>query len=52
MPKADQNVVLSSRNLQRTKVVTANSLNTYDILNAKKLFVLESSLKTIEEILA
>lgn len=52
MPKADQNIVLSSRNLQRTKVVTANSLNTYDILNANKLFVLESSLKTIEEILA
>ncbi|MDD4372795.1 MAG: 50S ribosomal protein L4 [Bacteroidales bacterium] len=52
MPKADQNIVLSSRNLQRTKVVTANSMNTYDILNANKLFVLESSLKTIEEILA
>ena len=52
MPKADQNIVLSSRNIQRTKVVTANSLNTFDILNAKKLFVVESSLKTIEEILA
>jgi len=52
MPTNDSNVVLSSRNLQRTKVVTANSLNTFDILNAKKLFVAESSLKTIEEILA
>lgn len=52
MPKVDQNIVLSSRNIQRTKVVTANSLNTFDILNAKKLFVVESSLKTIEEILA
>jgi large subunit ribosomal protein L4 len=52
MPKADNNVVLSSRNIQRTKVVTAGSLNTFDILNAKKLFVAESSLKTIEEILA
>lgn len=52
MPKADSNVVLSSRNIQRTKVVTAGSLNTFDILNAKKLFVAESSLKTIEEILA
>lgn len=52
MPIADSNVVLSSRNLQRTKVVTANSLNTFDILNAKKLFVAESSLKTIGEILA
>ncbi|MBZ0243844.1 MAG: 50S ribosomal protein L4 [Bacteroidales bacterium] len=52
MPSTDNNVVLSSRNLQRTKVVTANSLNTFDILNAKKLFVAESSLKTIGEILA
>ncbi|MDA3942947.1 MAG: 50S ribosomal protein L4 [Bacteroidetes bacterium] len=52
MPKPDANVVLSSRNIQRTKVVTANSLNTFDILNAKRLFVVESSLKTIEEILA
>jgi len=52
MPTTDSNVVLSSRNLQRTKVVTANSLNTFDILNAKKLFVAESSLKTIGEILA
>ncbi|MCK9452611.1 MAG: 50S ribosomal protein L4 [Bacteroidales bacterium] len=52
MPTTDSNVVLSSRNLQRTKVVTANSLNTFDILNAKRLFVAESSLKTIEEILA
>lgn len=52
MPTADSNVVLSSRNIQRTKVVTANSLNTFDILNAKKLFVAESSLKTIGEILA
>jgi large subunit ribosomal protein L4 len=52
MPNSDSNVVLSSRNLQRTKVVTANNLNTFDILNAKKLFVAESSLKTIGEILA
>ncbi len=52
MPTVDSNVVLSSRNLQRTKVITVGSLNTYDILNASKLFVSESSIKTIEELLA
>jgi large subunit ribosomal protein L4 len=48
----DRNIVLSSRNLQQTKVTTASNLNTYDILNAKNLFILESSLKTIEELLS
>ncbi|MDR0969111.1 MAG: 50S ribosomal protein L4 [Lentimicrobiaceae bacterium] len=52
MPQVEENVVLASRNIQRTKVALAQNLNTYDILNAKKLFVCESSLKTIEEILA
>jgi large subunit ribosomal protein L4 len=52
MPAVDTNVVLSSRNIQRTKVTTVGSLNTYDILNASKLFISESSLKTIEELLA
>ena len=47
----DRNVVLSARNIQRTKVVLARNLNTYDILNAKKIFITESALKPIEEIL-
>ncbi|PKP52722.1 MAG: 50S ribosomal protein L4 [Bacteroidetes bacterium HGW-Bacteroidetes-1] len=52
MAGVDHNVVLSSRNVQRSKVITANNLNTYDILNANKLFFVESSLKTLEELLA
>jgi large subunit ribosomal protein L4 len=51
-PAVDKNIVLSSRNLQRTKITTANNLNTYDILYANKLFILESSLPTIEQLLA
>lgn len=47
----DKNVILSARNIQRTEVTLARNLNTYDILNAKKIFILESSLKPIEEIL-
>jgi large subunit ribosomal protein L4 len=48
----ETNVVLSARNIPGTKVTTANNLNTYEILNANKLFLVESSLKNIEEILA
>ena len=50
-PTVDNNVVMSARNIQRTQVTLARNLNTYDILNAKKIFILESSLPQIEEIL-
>lgn len=52
MNKADRNVVLSARNLQNVKVVMADSLNTYEILNASKLFVVESALDTIDQLLS
>ncbi len=44
----DMNVLLSARNIPRTKVVRADSLNTYEILNANKLVFVESSLKSVE----
>ena len=47
----NRNVVLSARNIQRTQVALARNLNTYDILNAKKIFITESALAPIEEIL-
>ena len=50
-PATDTNVVMSARNIQRTQVTLARNLNTYDILNAKKIFILESSIPQIEEIL-
>ncbi len=51
VPETDTNIFLSSRNLKKSKVSTANALNTYDVLNSDKLLVCESSLKIIEEIL-
>ncbi|GAB1418594.1 50S ribosomal protein L4 [Bacteroidales bacterium] len=48
----DTNLVLSARNIPGTKVMTAQGLNTYEILNAGKIFFVESSLKTLEETLA
>ena|SRR6218665_370427 len=47
----NDNVYLSSRNLQRVKVVAADSVNTYDVLNAKKVVLTESSISLIEKIL-
>lgn len=47
----NDNVYLSSRNLQRSKVITASDINTYDILNADNLVLVESSVKVIETIL-
>lgn len=41
----DTNVYLSSRNVQEVKVTEVNKLNTYDILNCKKLVFAESSLE-------
>lgn len=49
--ETDKNVVLSARNIQRTKVALARMLTTYDILNSKKIFFCESALKPIDEIL-
>ena len=48
-PETDRNVFLSSRNLKKVKVVRALDLNTYDILNHNKLFLLESSIKEIQK---
>ena len=39
-PATDTNVVMSARNIQRTQVTLARNLNTYDIINAKKIFIL------------
>jgi len=49
---ANNNVYLSSRNLKKTKVITADQLNTYDVLNAGKLLLTAGALKTLEEALA
>jgi len=44
----NNNVYLSSRNFEGSDVITNSELNTYKILNANKLVLLESSLEGIE----
>ncbi len=51
LPNTDKNLLLSSRNLKKSKVSRAEVLNTYDILNATNLLIAESSVPIIEEIL-
>lgn len=51
LAKPNRNVILSSRNIPEVKIVQVTDLNTYDILNARKLFFVESSLPEIEKIL-
>jgi large subunit ribosomal protein L4 len=47
----NDNVYLSSRNLGKVKVVTADSVNTFDVLNASKVVLATSSIEVIEKIL-
>ena len=52
LPAQNNNIYLSSRNIQKAKVITADQLNTYDVLNAGKLLFTADSLKTLEEAFA
>ena len=46
---ANENVYLSSRNLQKTKVVNNSELNVYDLINASEVVFLEGSLAQVQE---
>lgn len=48
--EADRNLYFSARNIPKTKVLKAETINTYDILHAKKVVFMESALKTTEEL--
>jgi large subunit ribosomal protein L4 len=44
----NKNIYLSSRNLQKTKVITISELNTYEIMNASTVLFIESSLDVLQ----
>ncbi len=52
LSESNNNVYLSSRNLKQTNVVIASNVSTYDILNAKSLILLESTLPVLSELLS
>jgi large subunit ribosomal protein L4 len=47
----NNNVYLSSRNVQNTKVVIASDINTYDVLNADNLILTVGALAKIQSVL-
>ena len=51
LPEVNKNVYLSARNLQRSEVMLASTINAYKVLNADVLVVTEKSLETIDTIL-
>ena len=51
LPETNKNVYLSARNLQRTEVMEAATINTYKVLNADVLVIAEKSLAVIDGIL-
>jgi len=50
-PEVNRNVVLSGRNLQNTKVTTADQINTYDLMHADNVIFVESALSKVETLL-
>lgn len=47
----NKNVYLSTRNLAGVKIISVSDLNTYDILDAKKMLITESSINAFEQLL-
>ncbi len=52
LPAQDQVLYYSGRNLPKTQIVTAEDLNTYDILHADTILLTEASVGVINERLA
>lgn len=47
LSQTDKNFVLSCRNIQKVKVVTFDSINTYDLMNADKIVLIESAVEKV-----
>ena len=49
LPENNNNIYLSSRNLQRTKVIPVSELTTYDIMNATNLVLVGDTAETLNK---
>ena len=47
LPGLDKNLVLSSRNLKKAKVLCVDHINTYDLLNANKVLIVETAIASM-----
>ena len=48
LPKEDHNLISAAKNIPKARIATAQKINTYDLLHAKKLLLTEEALKTLE----
>ena len=46
-----QNIVRSGRNIRNTKIITADQINTYDVMNADQVILIESGVELISNLL-
>jgi large subunit ribosomal protein L4 len=51
LPESIKNIVLSGRNVQKTKVTAVDQINTYDLMNADNLIFVESAVDKIVNLL-
>ena len=51
IPESNHNIASSGRNIRNTKIITASQINTYDVMNADKLILVESSVGKIDNLL-
>ncbi len=51
LAEADKNVYLSGRNIPKTKIATADMVNTYDLMHADRLLISEPALSILETLL-
>lgn len=48
LPENSENIYLSSRNLENVQVVTANQVNTYDVVNAYNLVLMDGAQEILQ----
>jgi len=51
IPESNHNIIYSGRNIKNAKIIMANQINTYDVVNADKLILVESSVEKIDNLL-
>jgi large subunit ribosomal protein L4 len=49
-PSVNENLILSSRNVQKVKITTVSGLNTYDLLNTDNLVLVEETVNSLQEL--
>ena len=45
----DENLILAARNIPSVRLVTADNVSVYDVLNAKKLILVENVIPEVED---